>query len=487
MFVRELGPRDDGNWDHVTDVLVIGGGGSGLTTATRASEAGVDVTVVEKATRVGGKTRLSTGQICGVGTRFQAEHDVEDSAAALVDDLVAVARAADVEEYIDPEHVGAVAARSAETLHWFRDRLGVAFHLHTGPYTQAAHRVPRTHYPRDDDGRVPRTGEPLVNALRAEATANGVTFHTETPIQQLVLSDGDVMGAISKSDPQPDPRRQVRTTYRADAVVIATDGYNANVDMRLADFPETAGLEHWGVQGNTGESVRWGDSLGAALEPRHYSAYAFFTEPDGDWLSAELVKEGGFFVNTDGRRYMDVGAEPYRMISKKTLDQPGSIGVVVIDQRIVDTLLTATLTEHQFGQTFANGAFVRGSTVLELSEELGIDHDALAASLTAVNRGAAGDEPGDGFGRAVGVSLSPPFYATEIKPQFIRARAGLRITDRAQVERLDGSTIPDLYAVGNAAESLEGGRAETYVAGLDLMNTLVTGYIAGETLPGAVS
>jgi len=482
MLIRELDRPETAEWTHETDVLVIGGGGSGLTTAARASETDVDVTVVEKTARVGGKTRLSTGQICGTDTRFQADAGIEDSPAALVEDLLAVARDHGVSDRIDPDHVEAVAARSAGMLHWLSDDLSVDFHLHTGPYTQAAHRVPRTHYPRDDDGTVPRTGEPVVDALADRTRENGVTIHTDTPVQQLVISGDAVVGAISKDDPQPDPRRQVQTWYRAGAVVLATDGYNANSDMRRADFPETVPLEHWGVRGNTGESVRWGEHLGAAIEPRHYSAYAFFTEPDGDWLSAELVKEGGFFVNAEGRRYMDVASEPYRMISKKTLEQPGSVGFVVLDRRIVDTLLSATLTRNQFGQTFENGAFESGETIRELAEALGLDPVPVEKTLAAVNRGATGEEPGDGFGRTVERSLSPPFYGAKIKPRFIRARAGLRITDETRVRRPDGTPIPGLYAVGNAAESLEGGRPETYIAGLDLMNTLATGYVAGETL-----
>lgn len=235
--------------------MVVGAGGSGLVTAARASVTDHDVLVVKGAERVGGKTRLSTTQICGVDTRFQDAAGIDDSPDDLVADLLADDDY-DVADSIDPNHVRTVAARSAETLHWFADYLDVDFHLHTGPYTQSQHGVPRTHYPRDRDGEIPRHGEPLVEPLVAEARDNGATIRTGTPIDQLVVYDGTVVGAVSKADPQPDPRRAVAEWIRADAVVLASDGYNANHEMRLADFPETAGLKHWGIQGNTGDSVR---------------------------------------------------------------------------------------------------------------------------------------------------------------------------------------------------------------------------------------
>lgn len=78
------------------------------------------------------------------------------------------------------------------------------------------------------------------------------------------------------------------------------------------------------------------------------------------------------------------------MISNKTLDQPDSVEFVVLDQAIVDTLRSAPLIQNQFGQTLAEGKFATGETIADLATALGLDPDALAESLAAVNGGASG-------------------------------------------------------------------------------------------------
>ncbi|KWX57830.1 FAD-binding protein [Mycobacterium sp. NAZ190054] len=58
-------------FDHVTDVLVIGSGGGGMTAALAADSAGLDALVVEKSPRFGGSTALSGGGIWVPGAPSQ--------------------------------------------------------------------------------------------------------------------------------------------------------------------------------------------------------------------------------------------------------------------------------------------------------------------------------------------------------------------------------------------------------------------------------
>ncbi|MBB2991928.1 succinate dehydrogenase/fumarate reductase flavoprotein subunit [Mycolicibacterium iranicum] len=61
----------DQPFDHVTDVLVIGSGGGGMTAALAADAAGLDTLVVEKSARFGGSTALSGGGIWVPGAPSQ--------------------------------------------------------------------------------------------------------------------------------------------------------------------------------------------------------------------------------------------------------------------------------------------------------------------------------------------------------------------------------------------------------------------------------
>ena len=49
------------NWEHTTDVVVVGTGGGGMTAALVAKQAGLDVLMVEKSEYYGGSTALSGG------------------------------------------------------------------------------------------------------------------------------------------------------------------------------------------------------------------------------------------------------------------------------------------------------------------------------------------------------------------------------------------------------------------------------------------
>lgn len=63
--------RTDQPFDHVTDVLVIGSGGGGMTAALAADAAGLSTLVVEKSPRYGGSTALSGGGIWVPGAPSQ--------------------------------------------------------------------------------------------------------------------------------------------------------------------------------------------------------------------------------------------------------------------------------------------------------------------------------------------------------------------------------------------------------------------------------
>ena len=61
------------------EILVIGGGGSGLATAVSAAEVGARVTVLEKNPTCGGTTANSVGSVSAAGTVYQKRMGMIDS------------------------------------------------------------------------------------------------------------------------------------------------------------------------------------------------------------------------------------------------------------------------------------------------------------------------------------------------------------------------------------------------------------------------
>ena len=70
------------------DVVVIGGGGAGLTSAIAAYEKGASVILIEKTELLGGNTNYATAGLNAAGTSVQKKLGVEDSAELFYEDTM---------------------------------------------------------------------------------------------------------------------------------------------------------------------------------------------------------------------------------------------------------------------------------------------------------------------------------------------------------------------------------------------------------------
>ena len=480
MFVRDVDPELV-DWESETDFVVVGGGGCGLAAAATAG-ARCDVTVLEKADRVGGKARVATGQICGVGSSLQRERDIDDDAEAFYEDLLAQQTEASAERYtLDRELVTTVAGHSGPTLDWLMEEVGADLTLHTGRFEMAGHRVHRTHYPVRDDGVVPRAGEPVTDALHEVALDRGVDVRTGFPCDQLLLEEGTgrVIGVASKENPTAVPRRQTTHMVRADHVLLACDGFAANPELVAERVPEIAGLDYWGTRENTGDAIRIAGELGLRLDEPLYDMHGPFTVPEGVYLPNELVKAGSIIVNEDAERFMDCGNVPYRVMDVHILEQENATGYIVLDESIVDLFLDEPLTRHQFSFLLEEDCFDVLDSAADVAARYGLDPARLAETIESVNRAARDGDADVPYGRAYPHELSPPFYAAKIRPMYVKARQGILVDERMRVVREDGSVVGNLYAGGNASASLEAGDPNVYIPGMDLMTALTEGHLVG--------
>src|SRR5580698_1880597 len=110
-------------WSRTADVVVIGSGAVGLTSAIRAHEAGASVIVVEAEKHIGGHAIVSGGNVAlGGGTSAQKKYGIEDSPDLLFHDLtdwsVVEPNGFPDYRYNDREIIRAFADHSAETYDW---------------------------------------------------------------------------------------------------------------------------------------------------------------------------------------------------------------------------------------------------------------------------------------------------------------------------------------------------------------------------------
>ena len=81
-------PKDPQTWD--TDVLVMGGGGAGLTAAIRAAEEGAKVILIEKGSVLGGNTMMAGAAYNAVDTEAQSVMILTKSQKSTLDEYLAL-------------------------------------------------------------------------------------------------------------------------------------------------------------------------------------------------------------------------------------------------------------------------------------------------------------------------------------------------------------------------------------------------------------
>lgn len=181
------------------DVLVVGGGASGLCAAIESARAGAKTILIEKNPALGGSTWWSVGSWTASGTEEQRRAGVEDSTEAHFEDLGKMAGPLVNRDNLALRRI--LAENTPETFAWAKT-LGVRFH---GPFPEPPHRVPRMHV-------VLPSAKSYVHHLGKAARRDGVSIMVNTVAVDLNISGDRVESvAVEQSGQQLliKPRRSV--------------------------------------------------------------------------------------------------------------------------------------------------------------------------------------------------------------------------------------------------------------------------------------
>lgn len=437
------------------DMLVIGAGACGLAGAIAAHDAGGSVAILEGRDRPGGNSALSTGSIPGAGSKYQRAAGIEDSPERMVEDLIRVAGNHDADEL-----TAMIAAECGPLCEWLIDDLGARMELITA-YRHIGHSVERLHAPRS------RRGQDLVDDLLRFVSDRDIPIAIGNKADALLVEEGAVAGAVVNGE-----------EVRARKVLLATNGFAADPGLVARHCPEIAAAEYFGAPGSTGDAVRWGETLGAALgNMAAYQGYAAVAYPQGQLLSWTTLEKGGILVSETGQRFgnEDLGYSGYAAHVMKQ----GPFAWAIYDARIHDV----AMAEEEYAEMSAMGAIAWADTTEALAEKLGLGADGLAASVAGYNDAAQGDGP-DAFGRSkfAMAPLQPPFAGVKVKPGLFHTQGGLLVDAHAHVRKAGGGIVANLFAGGGAAAGISGrAGALGYASGNGLITALVLGRRAGIT------
>ncbi len=438
-------------------LVIVGAGGTGLTAALAAADAGIEALVIERDPTPLGSTAMSTGMIPAAGTPEQAAAGIVDTPELFVSDIMAKTKGR-----TDPHMAYLLAAESAETVAWLRDRHGVPLELIDG-FLYPGHSVRRMY------GTPNRTGGELMGALERACGEAGVMILTDATVTDLSSDGARVTGVAYR---RPDG---VVERVTCDALILACSGFAGDPDLVARYIPDMAGATFHGHPGNKGDAIRWGEALGAQLaDLTAYQGHGGLAAGHGVPILWPLIMEGGIQVNADGLRFSNE-AQGYSEQAAKVNAQPGHVAWSIFDERLHQ--LMSSFDDYRLA--LEAGAVRTAPDVAGLAEVIGLPAAALAETLREVADAVAGAP--DRFGRDFTGKppLTAPYYAAKVTGALFHTQGGLVIDEHCRVLRASGEPFANLFAGGGAARGVSGDGADGYMAGNGLLTATTFGKIAG--------
>ena len=441
-------------------VLVVGGGGCGLTAALAAHEQGAEVLVLERDASALGTTAMSTGLIPGAGTRLQQAAGIADSPEIFAADIMRKTRG-----QTDPDIALALAHESAATVEWLIDAQQLPLSL-VDSFRYPGHSVKRMH------GSPNRTGSELMGSLSAAIDRRGIDVLTDALVGELFA---DAMDSRVRGVRVHRPDGSIED-LSCDTVVLACCGFAGNPAMLQQFIPEIVPATFFGHPGNKGDAIRWGLALGAAVRDIHaYQGHGGLAMGRGIPILWPLIMEGGFQVNAAGERFSNE-ALGYSEQAVQVVAQPGRFAWDIYDERLHKLMLEF----DDYRDAVEARAIVSAPDLSELARLTALPAAALRATCDTVascGRGERADDFGRDFtGRPL---LAAPYYAVKVTGALFHTQGGLAVDAEGRVLRDNGSALPNLFAGGGAARGISGPSCWGYMAGNGLLTATTFGRLAG--------
>ena len=497
MTKAEAAKAEDATYD--VDVVIVGAGGAGMTAALTASENGAKVIVVESQAVVGGNSVRATGGMNAGDTPYQDNAafgqaaGVEKTLAgidAYADNAVIVKLADEVSAqwadyqanpvgYFDtvelmqldtmiggkginnPELVKVLAENSAAGVEWLRNYN--IFLENTGAFGGAS--VNRIHWPKVD-GKKTNVGSYMIPLLEEACKADeDITILLETTATTIVMVDGKAAGIVATG------KDGQTITVNAGAVILATGGFGANLEMVSSYQPSLEGFMTTNAPGLQGQGIAMAQAVGANVVDMDQIQIHPTVQADTAALITEGLRgDGAILVNANGERFIDeVGTRD--VVSAAEIAQPGSYSWLIVDEAMLQA--SATI------QGYVKKGFVfSGATYEELAAQIGVPADTFAATMNAWN-GYVADKNDPDFGRVSFTNPlnNAPYYAIKVTAGIHHTMGGVEINTETQVIDVNGNVIPGLYAAGEVTGGVHGANR---LGGNAVSDFVVFGRIAGE-------
>ena len=354
-------------------------------------------------------------------------------------------------------------------------------------------------------------GNVLIARVLRTLRQQGARILVETPLADLVMEEGRVVGALVEHG-----GRKLRIRARR-GVILATGGFPHSARLRAELDPRHPHHHSVGWEANVGEGIEAGRRIGGVIDhnvvgPGLWQPSSLLKHPDG---SEETIlygyldrgKPGLIAVDAQGKRfvnesnsYHDIGAA---MFANGVAD--GNRFYFICDRPFVWKRDLGMI--RPFRPSLApyakSGYIAVADTLEELARKIDIDPAGLVETVRRHNEYArTGVDPefkrgtnpfnsvllGDPAFKPnpnLGPIAKPPFVALCMVPSTLGTSIGLSTNGDSQVFNADGAPIPGLYAVGQDTSPVMRGYYPG--GGINIGSTIVFAYVAVRHIAAAAA
>jgi len=488
---------------YEADVIIIGGGASGITAAVASAEKDASVIVLEKGSTTGGAANMGMG-IFAVESKYQKAQLIdftkEDAFNLLMNYTHWRVDARLVRRYIE---------QSSNTIEWM-ESLGVEF---LGAYKYFEKSTQTWHIVKTKGSNAPaeRSASNMFRALTERAEELGVEVLYNTKATKILSENGYVTGVEFIG------AEGEKNIAECNAVIVATGGFGDNPKMihEILGYEWGKDLHSFRIPGVQGEGLRMLWEAGAGkTEPTMELTFTTPGVTDVFKTLSETMRQPNLMVNLDGKRFYNEELMSNTVFTGNAISlQRERMAFTLIDDSILDTYrktgLDYVTIHHNIKnvdkwekelQTYLSGGasenaglselhneeqkhqvnIYEADTLEELCEKTGINLENFKKTIEEYNEGCStSDEMFFKKHKYMKPIKGGKFYAARHYPAGYGSLGGVKTNDNMEVLNNSGIKIPGLYACGTDACNIYGDSYCFFLPGNTMSFAVNSGRIAG--------
>tara|TARA_Y100000746_G_scaffold81781_1_gene68939 strand:- start:248 stop:2068 length:1821 start_codon:yes stop_codon:yes gene_type:complete len=425
---------------HEHDVVIIGAGGAGLRAAIEASSRGVSVAMISKSMLGKAHTVMAEG---GAAAAL-ANKDPRDSWEVHFRDTMKGGK------YLGDWRMARIHAQQAPDRIRELEQWGAVFDRTPKGLTSqrnfGGHTYPRLAHIGD------ATGLELIRTLQQKGVHMGMDVFMEFTVRRLFMTDGRISGCFAY-----DRNDGSLHVFKAKSIVLATGGITRCWEVCSGSWEYTGeghALAYWaGAEMGDMEFVQF-----------HPTGMIWPPSVKGILVTEGVRGEGGMLRNSEGDRFMfnyvpEMYAEEFADTEKEALEWVDEVvsGKLATKRRPPELLTRDVVAKAINSERDAGRASEHGGAYLDISWR---DEEEVKKKLPGMYHQ---------FKELAAVDITK--QPMEVGPTAHYVMGGVKVDPETQE-----STIPGLYAAGEAATGLHGANR---LGGNSLSDLIVFGKIAG--------